>query len=52
MKKKRQGTQVNKRRNEKGEVTTDTTGIKKIVRNTMNNYMPRNCTIWAKWINF
>ena len=33
MNKKRQRTQINKRRNEKGEVTTYTTEIQKIVRN-------------------
>ena len=33
IKKKRERTQVNKIRNERGEITTDTTEIKRIVRN-------------------
>ena len=32
-KKKREGTQINKIRNERGEITTDTTEIQRIVRN-------------------
>ena len=30
--KKREGTQINKMRNEKGEVTTDTTKIRRIIK--------------------
>ena len=33
MKKKRERTQINKIRNERGEITTDTTEIQRIVRN-------------------
>ena len=42
IKKKRKRAQVNKIRNERGEVTTDTREIQKIVKNIMNNYMPTN----------
>ena len=45
--KKRERTQINKIRNEKGEISTDTAEIpkkKKPHKNTMNNYMPTNLT--------
>ena len=43
--KKREKTQINKLRNERGEITTDTKEIQKIKKeNTMNNYMPTNLT--------
>ena len=41
IKKKRNGTQINKIRNERGEITTDTTEIQRTVRN-YKNYMTRN----------
>ena len=42
IKKKRERTQINKIRNEKGEVTTGITEIQRIVRDTTRNYMPIN----------
>ena len=52
IKKKRERTQINKSRNEKGEVTTITTEIQRNVRNGHEQYMPRNWATWVKWINF
>ena len=40
MRKKRERTEINKIINEKGEVTTDTIEIQKIIRDYYNNYMP------------
>ena len=48
IRKKREKTQTNKIKNERGEMTTDTTDIQRIV---MNNYIPRKWTTWAKWTN-
>ena len=42
IKKKRESIQINTTRNERGEITTDTTEIQRIVRITMKNCMPRN----------
>ena len=42
IKKKRERTKINKIRNERGEMITDTKEIKRIVRKYMNNYMPTN----------
>ena len=44
MKKKREKTQINKIRNEGGDLSADTKEIQRIVKNIMNNYMPTN---WA-----
>ena len=52
LKKKRGRTQINKMRNERGEITTDTTEIQKIIEIIMNNYMPTNLKTWVKWTNF
>ena len=41
-------TQINKIRNERGEITTDTKEIQKIIKKIMNNYMPTNWTTWTK----
>ena len=46
-KKKRERAQINKIRNEKGEVTVDTTEIQRIIR----DYMPIKWTTWKKWTN-
>ena len=40
IKRKREKTQINRIRNEKGEVTMDTTGLQRIIR----DYMPINWT--------
>ena len=42
IKKQRERTQINTIRNERGEITTETTEIQKIVKTTTKNYMPRN----------
>ena len=39
-KKKRENTQINRIRNENGEVTTDTVEIQRIRETTTSNYMP------------
>ena len=51
IKKKREKTQVNKIRNERGEITPGTTGIQRMKENTINKYMPISWKIWKKWIN-
>ena len=40
IKKKREKNKINKIRNEKGDVTTDTIEIQRIIETTTNNYMP------------
>ena len=39
IKKKREKSEINKFRNEKGEFTTDNAQIQRIIRDIMNNYM-------------
>ena len=39
IKKNREKDQINKIRNEKGEVTTDNAEIQRIIKSIMNNYM-------------
>ena len=51
IKKKREKTQINRIRNEKGEVTTDTAGIQRIMRDYCKLYMPMQWTTWKKWTN-
>ena len=51
IKKKREMTQIKISRNEKGEVTTDTAEIQRIMRITTSNYMPIKWTTWKKWRN-
>ena len=41
MKKTREKTQINKIRNEGGDLSADTKEIQRIVKNIMNNYMPK-----------
>ena len=50
-KKQREKNQINKIRNENGEITTDNTEIQRIIRSTINNYMPIKWTTWKKWTN-
>ena len=45
IKKKREKNQINKIRNEKGEIKTDNEEIQRIIETIMNNYMA------IKWIN-
>jgi len=45
IKTKSEKTQINKIRYEKGEVTSDTTEIQRIIKDTKSNYIP------TKWTN-
>ena len=48
--KKRKKDQINKIRNEKGEVTTDNAEIQRIIKETiMNNHMAIKWITWTKW---
>ena len=49
IKKKREKNQINKIRNEKGEVTTDNAEIQRIIETIMNNYMAIKWITWKKW---
>ena len=50
IKKKREKDQINKIRNEKGEVTTDNAEIQRIIRDYYgNNYMAIKWITWKKW---
>ena len=49
IKKKREKNQVNKIRNEKGEVTTDNAEIQRIIETIMNNYMAIKWITWKTW---
>ena len=50
IKKKRERKQINKIRNEKGVITTDTTETQRIITTT-NNHMPIKWTTTKKWTN-
>ena len=50
IRKKREKTHINRIRNEKGEVTTDTAEIKKIMRDYYKQ-LPIKWTTWKKWTN-
>ena len=49
IKKKREKNQINKIRNEKGEVTTNNAEIQRTIRDIMNNYMAIKWITWEKW---
>ena len=51
MQKQREKNQINKIRNENGEITTDNTEIQRIIEATISNYMPIKWTTWKKWTN-
>ena len=51
VKKKREKIQINKIRNEKEEITTDTTAIERLMETTTSNSMPIKWTTWKKWTN-
>ena len=51
IKKKRERMEINKIRNEKGEITTDTSEIQRIIRDYYTNYMTIKWTTWKKWTN-
>ena len=48
----REKNQINKIRNENGEITTDNTEIQSIIRDYYSNYMSIKWTTWKKWTNF
>ena len=47
IKKQKEKNQINKIRNENGEITTDNTEIQRIIR----DYMPIKRTTWKNWTN-
>ena len=51
IKKTREKTQINRIRNEKGEVTTDTAEIQRIMRDYYKQIQAKKWTIWKKWTN-
>ena len=48
IKKKREKNQINKIRNENGEITTDNKEIRRIIR---DYYQPIKWATWKKWMN-
>ena len=48
---KRVKIQMNRIRNEKGEVTTDTAEIQRIMSDYYKQYMPIKWTTWKEWTN-
>ena len=52
IKNKRQKNQINKIRNEKGEVTTDNEEIQRIIRDYHDNYMEIKWITWKKCTDF
>ena len=51
IKKQKEKNQINKIRNENGEITTDNTEIQRLIRDYISNYMPIKWTCWKKWTN-
>ena len=51
IKKKREKTQINRIRNEKGELTTDTAEIQRIMRDYYKQLYANKMTTWKKWTN-
>ena len=51
IKNKREKTQINRIRNEKGEVTSDTAEIRRIMRDYYKQLMPIKWTTWKKQTN-
>lgn len=50
-KKKRKQTQITQFRNEKGDITKESAGVKRIIWDIMNNFMSKNIT-WTKLTNY
>ena len=51
IKKKMEKNQINKIRNENGEITTDNTEMQRIIETTISKYMTIKWTTWKKWKN-
>ena len=51
IKKQREKNQINKIRNENGEITTDNTEIQRIIREYYQDSMPKKWKTWKKWTN-
>ena len=51
IKKKREKNQINKIRNENGEIPTDNTETQTIIETTISNYMTIKWTTWMKLMN-
>ena len=49
IKKQREKNQINKIRNEKGEVTTDNAEMQRIIRDYCEHYMTIKWITWKKW---
>ena len=52
IKKKREKTQINRIRNEKGEATTDTAEIQRVMRDYYKQLYANKMDNWKKWTNF
>ena len=51
IKKQREKNQINKIRNENGEITTDNTEIKRNIRDYYQQFYANKMTTWKKWTN-
>ena len=51
IKEKREKNQINRIRNENGEITTDNIEIQRIITDYDQRYMPIKWTTWKKWTN-
>ena len=51
IKKKKEKNQINKIRNENGEITTDKTEIRRIIRDYYQQLYAIKQTTWKKWAN-
>ena len=49
IKKKREKNQINKIRNENGEITTDNTEIPRLIRDYYKHLFYNKWTTWKKW---